>query len=118
MDEHIVLRNDPKMEFQLQDHGFSLIDERTEKNSHFYPYDDIQLIELNKLWFPKLVKWLRYTTWLLNGAPMAGESSSKANLVMSIGKTKFKIWLTDTDMVDKAKRLAHILAKKSNYTIA
>lgn len=118
MGEHIVLRDDPKMEFQLHEHGFAIKDARTKQNSDFYAYDDIQLIELNNTWVPTLVKWLRYTTWLLNGAPLAGESSNKANLVIDVRTSKFKIWLTDTDMVDKAKKLAQMLSLKSNYKLA
>ena len=103
------------MEFQLLDNGFKLIDGQTERNTSFYSYHDMQSIELNKIWYPRLVKWLRYTTWLINGAPLVGESSKKANLVINIRKTKLTILLTDSDMVDKAKRLVKLLNKKLNY---
>ena len=36
MGEHIVLRDDPKMEFQLHEHGFAIKDARTKQNSDFY----------------------------------------------------------------------------------
>jgi len=113
MSENIILKNNPKTEFQLLDDGFKLIDGQTQRNTGFYSYYDMQSIELNMAWYPKLVKWLRYTTWLINGAPMAGEISKKANLVITIGKKKLKIWLTDSDMTDKAKGLVDLLNTKT-----
>ena len=58
----ILLKKTPKIEFRLLDQGFQLIDEQTERNSGFYSYQDLQFIELNKPWFPKLAKWLRKTS--------------------------------------------------------
>jgi len=50
MSENIILKKNPKMEFQLLDNGFKLIDGLTERNTGFYAYHDIQSIELNKVW--------------------------------------------------------------------
>ena len=113
MSEHIILKNDPKTEFQLLDNGFELIDGQTKRNTGFYAYQDMQSIELNKVWYPRLVTFLRYTTWLINGAPMVGDSSKKANLVINSRKTKLTIWLTDSDMANKAKKLVALLNKKN-----
>lgn len=117
MSENIVLKNNPKMEIQLLNKGFKLIDGQTEGTADFYSYHDVQSVELNKVWYPRLVKWLRYTTWLINGAPLVGEISKKANLVIKSSKTKLTIWLTDSDMVEKAKRLVVLLNKKTKHTI-
>ena len=116
MSKTIVLKNNPKMEFQLLDNGFKFIDCQTEGNTGFYSYHDIQSIELNKVWHPRLVRWLRYGTWLLNGAPMvACESSKKANLVINSSQTKLKIWLSDSDMADKAIRLMDLLNRHTKH---
>ena len=101
------------MEFQLLEDGFKIIDEQTEANTVFYAYDDIQSIELNNVWYPKLAKWLRVITWILNGVPYFPESYKKANLLINFKKTKLKIWLLDIDMLDKAKRLVDLLNKKT-----
>lgn len=113
MNENITLRNDPTTEFQLLENGFKLIDGQTKGNNGFYSYEDIQSIELNKTWYTKLTKWLRYTTWLINGAPMAGKTSKKANLVINNQKKSLKIWLSDFEMTDKAEILVKLLNKKT-----
>ena len=114
MNENIILKkNNPRIEFQLLDNGFKLIHGQTERNTDFYSYHDIQSIELNKIWYPKLVKWLRYTTSPIFGAPLVGKISKGANLVLIIRKTKHTIWLIDSDMVDKAKRLVELINKKT-----
>ena len=59
MRDNIILKKNPKIEFQLLDNGFKLIDGQTERNTGFYSYNDLQSIELNKVWFPRLAKWLR-----------------------------------------------------------
>ncbi len=112
MNENIILRNNPKTEFQLLDNGFRLVDGRRVRNNGFYSYDDVQSIEFNKVWYIRLLKWLRYSTWLLNGAPLVGETSNKANLVINTKKTKIKILLTEFDMADKAQRFVALLNKK------
>ena len=115
MSENIILKNNPKIEFQLLDNGFQLIDEQTERNSGFYSYHDLQSIELNKIWFPRLAKWLRIFTWIFNGVPFFpdAESCKKANVIIHFRKTKLGMWLTDSYMVDKAKRLKELLDKKA-----
>ena len=113
MSENIILKNHPITEFQLLDNEFLLVDGQTERNTDSYAYQDVQSIELNMAWYPRLAKWLRYSTWLINGAPLVEESCKKANLVINIRKTKLKIWLTDSDMVDKAKRLVKLLNTKA-----
>ena len=115
MSENIVFKKNPRFEFQLLDNGFKLIDEQTELNSGFYSYNDLQSIELNKVWFPRLAKWLRVITWILNGVPYFpdAESCKKAKLVIHLKKTKLQIWLTDSNMADKAKRLEELINEKT-----
>ena len=115
MSENIILKKNPKTEFQLLDNGFKLIDGQTEENTGFYYYHDIQSIELNKIWFPILAKWLRITTWVLNAYPMVAESYKKATLVINFRKTKLKIWLIDAHMANKAKKLVELLNEKTKH---
>ena len=115
MSETIILKKSPKIEFQFRDNGFELIDEQTEKNTGFYSYIDLQSIELNNVWFPRLAKWLRIITWILNGVPYFPDAEfyKKANLIIHFRKTKLGIWLTDTYMAGKAKRLVELLNEKT-----
>lgn len=115
MSDTILLKKNPKIEFQLLDHGFQLIDEQTDQNSGFYAYQDIRSVELNKIWFPRLAKCLRIFTWIFNGVPFFpdAESYKKANVIIHFGKTKLGMWLTDSYMADKAKRLKVLLDKKT-----
>ena len=115
MSESIILKKSPKIEFQFLDNGIQLIDEQTERNSGFYSYNDLQSIELNKIWFPRLAKWLRISTWIFNGVPFFPDSESckKANIIIHFGKAKLGMWLTDSYMVDKAKMLKESLDKKT-----
>ena len=119
MSENIILKKNPKIEFQLLDNGFELIDGQTERNSGFYSYNDLQSIELNKVWFPRLAKWLRIITWIFNGVPYFpdAESCKKANLIIHFRKTKLGIWLTDSYMADKAKRLKELLDEKTKHNL-
>ena len=114
MTKNIILNNDPKTEFQLLDNGFKLIDGQRKRNTGFYPYDEMQSIELHKLWYNGLVKWLRYGTWLINGAPLVDEIPEKGSLDITIGKTKLTVFLTNADMLQKAKGLVALLNKKTN----
>jgi len=118
MSETIVLKKEPKIEFQLLDNGFKLIDEQTDRNTGFYAFSDLESIELNKLWYPRTAKWLRVITWILNGVPYFpdGESYKKANLMRHFKKTKLHIWLTNTYMAGKARRLEELLDKKRTGT--
>ena len=120
MSETIILKKNPKIEFQLLHNGFKLIDKKTEQNSGFYYYYDLQSIELNKVWYPRLASWLRIFTWILNGVPYFpdAESYKKANIVIHLVKTKIFIWLTDSNMADKAKRLKELLDKKTMGNIS
>ncbi|WP_273565706.1 hypothetical protein [Maribacter halichondriae] len=88
MSKNIILRKKPKIEFQLLDNGFTLIDAQIEQNSGLYSYNDVQSIELNKIWFPTLAKWLRIITWIFNGAPYFpdAETCKKANLIIHLKK--------------------------------
>ena len=115
MRENIVLKKNPKIEFQLLDSGFKLIDGQIERNSGLYSYSDLQSIELNKIWFPRLAKWLRIITWILNGVPYFpdAESCKKAKLIIHFEKTKLGIWLTDSNMAGKAKKLKEVLDEKT-----
>jgi len=119
MSENIILKKKPKIEFQLLDNGFQLIDEQTERNSGFYTYDDLQSIELNKIWYPRLAKWLRAFTWLLNGVPFFpdAETCKKTNVIIYFKKTKLGIWLTDCSMANTAKILKDVLDKKTKPNI-
>jgi hypothetical protein len=49
MRENIILKMNPKIEFQLLENGFTFIDEQTERNSGLYSYNDLQSIEINKV---------------------------------------------------------------------
>lgn len=117
MSENIILKRDPKIEFQLLDNGFKLIDRQTERNTGFYSYNDLQSIDLNKVWFPRLAKWLRIITWIFNGVPYFpdAESCKKANLIIHSKKTKLGIWLTDSYMAEKAKMIKKLLDEKNKY---
>lgn len=115
MNENIILKKNPKIEFQFLDNGFQLIDEQTERNSGFYSYNDLQSIELNKTWFPRFAKWLRIFTWIFNGVPFFpdAESYKKANIIIHFRKTNLGMWLTDSYMADKAKILKRLLDRKT-----
>lgn len=117
MNENIILKKNPKIEFQLLDNGFELIDGQTEQNSGFYSYNHLQSIELNNAWFPRLAKWLRGITWILNGVPFFPDAKSykKASLIINLEKTKVGIWLTDSNMTDSAKGLKELLDEKIKH---
>lgn len=114
MSENIVLKNSPLIEFQMLEKGFQLNDEQTVKNSGFYEYSDLLSVDLNKTWFPKVAKWLRIFTWIMNGVPFFPdeESYKKSSVIFHIGKGKIRFWLTDIAMVDCAKNLKKLLDKK------
>ena len=113
----ILLKKTPKIEFRLLDQGFQLTDEQTERNSGFYSYQDLQFIELNKPWFPKLAKWLRIITWILNAVPFFPDADSykNASVIIHFKTSKLGVWLTDTYMADKAKILKQKLDNKSKH---
>ncbi len=115
MSESIILKKKPEIKFQFLDNGFELIDGHTEQNSGSYNYSDIQSIDLNCVWFPRLAKWLRVFTWIFNGVPYFPDAKSykKANLIIHFRKTKLGIWLTDTYMADNAKRIKKLLDEKT-----
>lgn len=115
MSEIILLKKSPKIEIHLLENGFQITDEQTERNSGFYPYNDLKSVELNKTWFPRLAKWLKVITWIFNGVPLFadGESFKKANVIIHFKKSKVGMWLTDTYMVKKAKLLKGILDQKT-----
>ncbi len=120
MSASIVFKKNPKIEFQLLENGFTLIDEQTEENSGLYSYTDLRSIELNKIWFPRLAKWLRLITWILNGVPYFPDAASckKANLIIHFKKTNLGLWLTDTRMSSKAKKLKALLEEKTKHNNA
>ena len=115
MGEQIILKKNPRIEFQLLDSGFELIDEQTEHNSGFYAYSDLQAIELEKIWFPRLAKYLRAFSWFLNGVPLFPDANSykKAKLIFHFTNSKLGMWVTDSYMVDNAKKLKDFLDHKS-----
>lgn len=114
MGENIVLKKNPKIEFQLLDNGFQLNDGHTEQHSGFYTYSDLQSVELNHLWFPRFAKWVRVITWIFNGVPYFPDAASykKSNLIIQFKNTKLGIWLTDTHMASTAKKLKKLLDEK------
>ena len=115
MSENITLKKNPKIEFRLLNNGFELIDGQTEQNSGFYSYNDLQSIDLNSVWFPRLAKWVRIITWIFNGVPYFPDAKSykKASIIIRFRKTKLGIWLTDTYMADKAKTIKKLLDEKT-----
>jgi hypothetical protein len=118
MSESIILRTDPRIEFQLHDSGFELIDGRPEGSSGSYPYQHVRSVELNKPWYPRLAKWLRVLTWVLNGVPYFPDAATckKASLIIRSKKAKLGIWLTDPHMADKARRLKGLLDERVRAT--
>ena len=114
MSKNIILKKNPKIEFQFLDNGFELIDKQTEQNSGFYAYNDLKSINLNYVWFPALAQWLRVFTWIFNGVPYFPDAKSykKANIIIHFRETKFGIWLTDTYMANKAKKIKKLLDRK------
>ena len=118
MSENIILKNNPKIEFQFLENGFELIDRQTNRNSGFYSYDDLLSIDLDNAWFPRLAKWLRAITWIINGVPFFPDSDSykKAKLTIHSEKSNLSIWLTDTFMAEKAKNIKEILDTKSKQS--
>ena len=115
MDENIILKEEPKIEFQFRDNGFEVMDEETVKNSGFYTYDDLKSSDLNSAWYPRVAKWLRVVTWILNGVPYfpSAKDYKKANLILHFSDTTLGIWLTDPSMADKSKRIKELLDEKT-----
>ncbi len=66
MDQSIILKNNPRVEFKLSENGFELIDDQTSNNSGYYSYSNLKSIQLNKVWYPYIVKWLRIISWIMN----------------------------------------------------
>ena len=118
MSESIILRTDPRIEFQLHDTGFELVDGRPEGSSGFFAYQNLLSVELNKPWFPRLAQWLRVLTWVLNGVPYFPDAATckKASLIIRSNKTKLGIWLTDPQMADTARRLKGLLDERVRAT--
>lgn len=119
MADSVLLKSDPKIEFQMLEHGFQLIDDHSQENSGFYAYSELRSIELNKTWFPLLAKYLRAFTWILNGVPLFpnAESYKKSKIIFHFGKSKIGVWLTDTTMVGKAKKIKQMLDARMNKQI-
>ncbi|PQJ78614.1 hypothetical protein [Polaribacter porphyrae] len=117
MNENIILNKNPRIELQLFNDGFKLIDEQTKQNSGFYAYNNIQSTDLNKLWFPKLAKFLIVLTWICNGVPFFpdAESGKKSNISIHFKKNKLGIHLIDNYMIRKAKMLKELLDTKMEY---
>ncbi len=115
--DNVIIKKNPKIEFQLHDNGFQLIDEEMEQNCGFYLYNELQSTELDKAWFPKLSKWLRIITSIFNSVPYFPDAGSykKANIIIHLKKVKLGIWLTDSYMVAQAKMIKNVLDKKTNY---
>lgn len=114
--ESILLKKSPKIEFQLLDDGFQVIDEQTDENSGFYSYDDIKSIELNRPWFPRLSRWMRVITTFTNGVPFFPDADSykMANVKIKFSDSYLGMWLTDIKMANKARELKGILDQKTD----
>ena len=106
-DSTILLKKEPKIEFQFQETGFQLIDAQKESNSGFYSYQDIQSVELNKVWFPRFSKIMRAVTWVLNGVPFFpdAESYKIANIQVQTTDSILGIRLTNSYMADMSRKL-------------
>jgi hypothetical protein len=119
MNKTIILKKSPKIVFLFQGNGFHLIDEESTENSGFYNYNDLQSIKLNKVWFPRLAKWLRRITWIMNGVPFFPTAAEykKASIVIQFKQSKVGLWLTDTYMADNAKLLKKILENRSTHLL-
>lgn len=115
MSETIILKKKPIIEFQFRDNGFELIDKQSQQNSGFYNYEDIESVDLNKAWFPRLAKWMKILTWVLNGVPYFQDAKSykKSNLIIHAKTIKIGIVLENPYMASKAKQLKMILDKKN-----
>lgn len=111
MSENILLKKNPKIEFQFNMNGFDLIDQQTDRNTGFYAYADLLSTRLNHTWFPALSKWLRVFTWVLNGVPYFPDADTykKANMIILLKNTKLGFWLTDSYMANKAIRIKELL---------
>ena len=114
--ESILLQANPKIEFQLHDNGFDVIDAQTPSNTGFYAYDEVQTIDLNKPWFPRLAILLRVISWIFNGVPLFPDAKAykKANLIIQSKKSKIGIWLTDIHMSKSARSLKALLDQRTN----
>jgi hypothetical protein len=114
MGEPIILKKKPKIEFQFTASGFELIDEQSEQNNGIYAYADIQSVDLNKAWFPRLAKWMKVLTWVLNGVPYFQDAKSykKSNIIIQTKSKKIGIVLENPYMADKARKLKKMLDEK------
>jgi len=118
MSKNIILKKDPKIEFKFLENGFELIDGQINHNSGFYFYNDLHSIDLDNSWFPRLSNWLRAITRIINGVPFFPDSDSykKAKLTIHSEKSSLGIWLTDTSMAEKAKKIKELLDTKSQLS--
>ncbi|MFH6604346.1 hypothetical protein ACEZ3G_12715 [Maribacter algicola] len=114
MSENVLLKENPKIEIQFLKNVFQIIDEKTIQNTGIYNYSDLEYVELNKIWFPKLAKWLRIITWIFNGVPYFPDQKSykKANVIIHLKKENIGIWLTNSCMVTQAKKIKNLLDNK------
>jgi hypothetical protein len=116
MDNSLLLKKEPRIEIQFTQNGFHIFDEQKNQNSGFHPYHELTHVELNKTWFPKLSIWLRVITCILNGVPFFPDADSckTANIIFHFDHGKQGIWLTDTFMVNQAKKLKQRLAESKS----
>lgn len=114
MTNNLVFNINPKIECQLHNNGFELIDRQTAMNSGFYSYADLQSIDIINGWFPKLSKYLRAITWILNGVPLFPDADSfkKSKLIFHFKEHVLSIELTNACMVKKAKRFKALFEEK------
>jgi hypothetical protein len=110
----IRLKKDPLIEFRLENDGFYLNDVQHSENNGFYCYDDLNSVELNRVWFPKLSIWMRIITTILNGVPFFPDADSykTASLILRSNDSDIGIWLTDISMANSAKKLKMLLDQK------
>ncbi len=119
MSESILLKTDPKIEFHFQADGFQLNDDQTENHSGFYAYGDLESVELNRVWFPKLSVWMRVITTFLNGVPYFPDADAYkySSMIIRSESSKIGIWLTDMKMAKQARMLKEVLDQKTQPTV-
>ena len=110
----IILKKSPKIEFQLYESGFQIIDDQNVQNCGFYQYNQLQSIELNRAWFPRISRWMRIVTALLSGVPFFPDPDSYkfSSLKLNLDRNYIGMWITDIKMADKARLLKQLLDKK------
>lgn len=114
MNQSIVLRQEPKFEIQLLEEGFQIVDANKDENNGYFTYQELDSVEINRAWFPKLSVWMRVITTFLNGVPFfpSADQYKTANLILHVKQSKIGVWLTSSNMADEAIKLKELLSRK------